>query len=373
MMNNQLRNDEIKPNELMTRLRFVNWKLISSFWFTHSSFTKPLSKHQLSQFCSHLSLLLSSGVPLLEALTIVKRLSKIKGLDDMVEKINHGQSFADALGERFPPMLVSSVAAAERSGSLEEVLQQLAKYYEGRAEAEDKIKSALIYPTFVILLCFISLAMIFLFVLPGFSEMFADLEVELPLFTQGLLMVGSGLASYWYLFLFIILVGGYLSWRYVKTSKGKEKLYKTLLRSKLYTKTQIAQVFRTLGSMLAGGVPIIEALNHVVGSIKNICFRQTISELSLEIENGAKMSELLSKNKLFPLETSQMIAVGENTGRLDQMLLNVADLFERERELFIKRFTTMLEPALTLFVGLIVGLIAISMFMPMIDMISKLE
>jgi len=332
-----------------------------------------MKQHQLSQFCSHLSLLLSSGIPLLESLKIVARISKIKGVDQIIEKVNHGQSFAEALGDKFPPMLVSSIAAAERAGNLEQVLKQLAGYYEGRAEAEDKIKSALIYPVFVILLCFVSLAMIFFFVLPGFAEMFAELEVDLPLFTIILITTGTVLAAYWYLFLLFLLSAAYLSWRYLKTSLGREKLEKTLLKSKLYANSQIAYVFRTLGSMLSGGIPIVEAFNHVAGSIKNSCFQKIIINICLEVENGAKLSELLGQNKLFPLEASQMIEVGENTGRLDQMLISVADLFERERELFIKRFTTMLEPALTLFVGLVVGVIAISMFLPMIDMISKLE
>ncbi len=125
--------------------------------------------------------------------------------------------------------------------------------------------------------------------------------------------------------------------------------------------------------MLAGGVPIVEAFNHVVSSIKNVYFKEIVADLAVKVENGARLSELLSANKIFPRQTSQLVAVGENTGQLDQMLINVADLFERERELFIKRFTTLLEPGLTLFVGLVVGLIAVSMFLPMIDMISKLE
>ncbi len=170
-----------------------------------------MKQHQLSQFCSHLSLLLSSGVPLIESLKIVSRMSKIKGLDEVVSQISQGQSFAEALGKDWPPMLVSSVAAAERAGNLETVLQDLAKYYEDRAEAEDKIKSALIYPAFVILLCCVSLAMIFLFVLPGFSDMFADLGVELPFYTRILLMLGSSLAAYWYLFLFLAILAVYLS------------------------------------------------------------------------------------------------------------------------------------------------------------------
>ena len=120
-------------------------------------------------------------------------------------------------------------------------------------------------------------------------------------------------------------------------------------------------------------IPIVEAFHHVTRSIKNTCFQKVIVGIGLEVENGARLSELLGQNKLFPFEACQIIEVGENTGRLDQMLINIADLFDRERELFIKRFTTMLEPALTLLVGLVVGVIAISMFLPMIDMISKLE
>jgi len=145
------------------------------------------------------------------------------------------------------------------------------------------------------------------------------------------------------------------------------------LRSKLYAREQISQCFRTLGSLLMAGVPIIAALETILASIKNQTFKKIIMELKAEVENGARFSAVLVKQEIFPREACQMIEVGENSGQLDQMLLSVADFLERERDVFIKRFTSLLEPALTLFVGLVVGVIALAMFLPMIDMISKLQ
>ncbi|MEA3493083.1 MAG: type II secretion system F family protein [Candidatus Margulisiibacteriota bacterium] len=344
--------------------------IFSSFWFLNSSFKKKnVEKREISRFCGQLKMLLSSGVPLLQSLSIVSNILKGKQYEEIIQRITDGESLAAAMKESFPPMVASSIEGAERVGNLEEVLGRLTKYYEDRAENEDKIKSSLMYPAFVILLCFLSLIVLFTFVLPGFKGMFADLQIELPLFTRIIIGTGDLFSSAWKSLLMALILFLVFVLKYKKT--GKIDVW--LLKINFISKDQIINSFRMLGSLLNGGISILDALKTTTNSIRNRAFKQIIIDIQDDVENGEKVSQSLLKNNIFPQETVQMIAVGESSGKLGEMLLNISSFYEKERELFIKRFTSMLEPALTLFVGIIVGVIAISMFLPMINMISNLQ
>lgn len=331
------------------------------------------SKHQTARFCNQLHMLLRSGIPLLEALTIIKNMLRSQEYDQVIEKITEGEPLAKALENCCPPMVISSIKSAEKSGSLEQTLKKLGSYYDERAELESKMKSALIYPSFVILLCLVSLIVLLVFVLPGFKSLFVDLDADLPIFTQVIIGIGEVVSKIWYVFVVIVLVLTVVIMRYKKTKKGALALDKLLLRIRFFSREQVVLGFRTLGSLLSSGIPIVEALKITVGSSNNMAFKEIIWSVKEQIEEGEKFSKTLSKYHLFPKEAIQMLAVGENSGSLAEMLLNISDFYEKERDVFIKRFTTMLEPALTVFVGLVVGVIAIAMFMPMVDMISKLQ
>jgi type IV pilus assembly protein PilC len=310
-------------------------------------------------------MLLSAGVPLLEGLRIVKNISKRKEYESLIQKISEGGSLARAMRNFFPPMVSSSIEGAEKAGNLEEVLARLSKYYEDRAEVEEKIKSALIYPCFVIILCLVCLFVLFFFVLPGFKTLFEDLDAELPLFTR--IIVNSG--EVWYIPV-SMLASLCVSFFWLRRTKRMDAM---ILKVKFLRRGEVIQIFRSLGSLLAGGIPIVEALNTAARSSRNKAVQNIIINVREEIENGVRLSEALAQHKMFPKESVQMLSVGENSGKLAEMLLSISDFYEKERETAIKRFTTMLEPAMTLFVGLVVGVIAIAMFLPMISMISRLQ
>lgn len=334
---------------------------------------KNLSKREIARFSNQLKMLLSSGVPLLKSLRIVNSISKHNKYEILAQRLSEGESLAVAMRGHFPPMVISSVAGAEKAGNLEEVLGRLAKYYEERAETEEKIKSSLLYPCFVIFLSLVSLIVIFMFVLPGFKEMFVDLETELPIFTQIIMGGGEFILATWYIPFIVCFVLGILFVRFQKTDQGKFKIDSLLLQIRFLQREQVCQGFRTLGSLLGGGIPIVEAFKTTIDSIKNRAFKKIILEIKESVENGERLSEVFSRYRIFPQEAIQMISVGEGVGNLSDMLLSIADFYEKEREVFIKRFTSLLEPALTLFVGIIVGVIAISMFLPMINVISELQ
>jgi len=344
--------------------------------FGHSG--RIFNKREISRICGHricgqLQMLLASGVPLLEGLRIVRGMTGRKEFDALIQGISEGESLARAMQEYFPAMVVSSVEGAEKAGNLEEVLAKLSKYYEDRAEVEEKVKSALIYPSFVVILCLASLIVLFLFVLPGFKNLFLDLDADLPVFTQVLMNLGDVFSKTWFIpFLFLFILGILFSC-FKRTEQGALKWDKLILKIRLLSREQVILGLRTLGSLLQGGIPIVEALKTTANSTKNRAFQQIILEIKLAIENGERMSEVLSGYRLFPRETIQMISVGEQSGKLAEMLLNISNFYEKEREVFIKRFTALLEPTLTLAVGVVVGIIAVGMFLPMINMISKLQ
>ncbi len=332
-----------------------------------------LNKREVSRFCGQLQMLLAAGVPLLSAMRIVKNILQREEIDILIQHISEGESLGKTMRPHFPSLAANSIECAEKMGNLEDALGRLCKYYEDRAEIEDKIKSALIYPAFVIILCLLSLIVLFVFVLPGFKTLFADLGADLPLFTRIIISTGDIFSRFWYVPLSVILISGILFARYRRTEDGAKAVDGFILKIRSLCREQIIQGFRTLGSLLQAGIPITEALNTTANSSNNRAFKQIVFEIKEAIENGERMSDVLSGYKIFPKEAIQMISVGENSGTLDRMLLNISSFYEKEKELFIKRFTTLLEPALTLFVGVVVGVIALAMFLPMINMISKLQ
>ncbi len=334
---------------------------------------RTLTKREIARFCGQLKMLLSSGVPLLESLRIVRNILRHKEYEDLIQHISEGESLAISMKGYFPTMVTSSVESAERVGNLEEVLGRLAIYYEDRAEIEEKIKSSLVYPTFVIILCALSVVVLFLFVLPGFKSLFLDLGAELPLLSRILIGLGDLFSQLWYIPVLTIFAFAAAFSFYRRTEKGAFGIDRFFLRIRFISREYIIQGFRTLGSLLEGGISILEALKATADSSRNRAFQKIMVEVREAVENGEKLSRSLSKYRLFPQEAVQMVAVGENSGRLGEMLANIANFYEKEKELFIKRFTSMLEPILTLAVGVVVALIALAMFLPMVNMISKLQ
>ena len=334
---------------------------------------RDLSKRRIARFCGQLQILLSSGVPLLESLRIAKNILRRKEIDGIIGRISEGEPLEKAMQGCFPPLVTNSIGCAEKAGNLEEVLGRLGKYYEERAEVEEKLKSALIYPIFVMVLCALSLIVLFLFVLPGFKSLFLDLEADLPFFTRCIIGLGDISSKFWHVPFAVILGAGILFGRYRRTEHGVKRIDGWALKIRSHCREQIIQGFRTLGSLLRAGLPITAALDTTANSSRNSVFKRIILEIKGSIENGERLSAVLSRYSIFPRESIQMIAVGENSGTLAEMLLNISSFFEKEREVFIKRATTLLEPVMTLFVGAMVGIIALAMFLPMINMISRLQ
>jgi type II secretory pathway component PulF len=336
--------------------------------------TKGLSKQEIAAFCDQLRMLLASGAPLLQALQIANRLAKKPGyFDRLIAKVEQGEALSVAFSGYFPPLVTSSLHSAERAGNLEEVLRQLSSHYEAEVEQESKIKSALVYPLFIVVLCLISLLVMVVFVLPGFKSLLSDMEGELPLLTRIMIGFGEALANYWFIPVAAVLPLKVMGKRYRQTDRGKRQVDQLLFKIGPIRRAQTMPCFRSLGSLLRGGVPINRALQTVAAAAPNLVLREKLSLAGGMVENGELLSQSLKQQGLLTEELSRIVAVGENTGQLAEMLLGVANYYDKEQAVSIKRYTALLEPVLTLTVGLFVGLLALSMFLPLINMLSKLQ
>ena len=330
-----------------------------------------LNNRKTARFCSHLQMLLTSGLQLLPALNLISGQTKDKRLSKQIllaaERLSEGLSLSEAAAHFLPPIAQSSIRSAEKAGNLDDVLGQLSGYYENKAEIEEKIKGALVYPIFVLVLSLAIVSVIFLFVLPGMRGMFEEIGGELPLLTR--LIFG---AADWFgpLLLALILFGGLL---YFFGIRGKRLKWKIPLLNKLVQQDSTINGFSALGSLLQSGTSLSDALEMVLASSTNEEFGGIIGEAKAAVENGSSLSAAFSRGGCFSNETIQMLEVGENSGRLAEMLLNIAEYQARERELLLKKITALLEPALTLSVGLVVGCIVLAIFLPMMSMISAIN
>jgi general secretion pathway protein F len=318
-----------------------------------------------------LSALVSAGLPLDRSLATLAELADNPELRRIVTEVLHavqgGKSLAEALGQHkaFPPLYVNMVRAGEIGGFLEQVLQRLAEYLERAQQLRDDVKAALTYP--VILTCALggSMAFLLVYVLPKFSALFGDLGKALPLQAQVVLAVSEVVRAYWWVMGLGAVAGG-LSLRYwTSTPRGRFGWDQWKLRIPLVgnvlRKMEVSSLARTLGTLLRSGVPMLQALGVVKEIAGNQVIARSLGEVEVGVREGAGVAEPLARAGVFPTLAIQMIAVGEETGRLDELLLRVAEHFDRDVRMQIQQFTRLLEPVLILVMGLGVGFIVISM------------
>jgi len=334
---------------------------------------KTFNKREIFRFCSQLQLLITSGVPLLDALSMIARLTKNPVYNNMAEKLSEGESLARAMSAYFPPVISGSIESAEKAGNLEEVLGRLSAYYKSQVEIEEKIKSAMLYPCLVIILCFFSLLILILFVVPDFKSMFKELGISLPLITTIFMALAEYLAGSWLILISLSLVFIFILKKVLQTERGGACLDHLQMKIRFFYEEQVLQVLRSLGYLLQGGIPLNLALALTVQSIKNRVLKRAMVNLKNEVENGAELNQALSQAPCFSSQIINMVALGEKSGRLSEMLLSATDFYEMEREIFVKRLITLFEPGLTLVVGLLVAVVALAMFLPMINMLSGLQ
>lgn len=333
---------------------------------------KKVKKRELMHLCGQLAVFIRSGVSVLEALLVISDETSNKllkaALDGMRVSLESGLRFSEAASEHselFPGYSVEVLRSAELTGNLDEVLDQLATYLEREIDTSQKVKSALAYPIVVTGLAVLVSTVLVVYVLPKFRSFFKSLNAKLPLPTRMLLAVATWLGNWgiWLgIVLLVVLVAALLA---VRTQRGKEIRDTLVLKipviGDLIHTAIIERFCRLLASMTVAGVPLPEAIAVVTAATNNMVFRKGLTQARAAMMRGEGLAGPLSATGLFPGAARQMFAVGESTGNLDDQLVAASNYLDRELEYKIKRFTTIMEPAVIIAVGVIVGFVAIAL------------
>ncbi len=339
----------------------------------------------LAIFARQFSTMLDAGVSLVRCLDVLQqqtsnaRLRKI--LVDLSTRVESGESLSRAMARHpkaFSQLIIGLIRAGEVGGVLEESLQRIAHFLEKDVELRRKIRSALTYPVIVLLAAIGIVIFLVSWLVPQFASLFKDLGIKnMPAPTQFLIDFSAFLTQRWYIII-IALVVVIIAYRlFVSTRIGRRVADRVKLRipvfGPLHHKIVMARFSRTMGTLLTSGVPILQALETVAGVVGNAVVADAVLESRARIREGEKIADPLQKSKMFPPMVVHMVSVGEESGSLDHMLNKIADFYENEVETTIASLTAAIEPVMIVILGFIVGFIVISMFLPMIEVISNLS
>ncbi|MCK4948286.1 MAG: type II secretion system F family protein [Candidatus Aureabacteria bacterium] len=338
----------------------------------------------IAVFTMQLSNLINSGMPLVKALSVLVRQTENKKLKAVTESLRNdvqgGSSFSDAIAKYpliFSRLYVSMIKAGELGGILEIVLASLSEFLEEDQALKSKIKAALVYPAVMSLVGVATVLFLMAFVIPRFVMMFQDIGRTLPLPTQILIFGSRFLRTYWWIYLPMSFLLVFVFRRYIRKDEGKAALDRIKLKmpvfGKIIRKVAIARFARTLGTLIQNGVSILNALKMTREIVANRMFAEEINKIHTELKDGGNLTQLLTKCKEFPPIVADMVAIGEETGKIDDSLLKVAGSYEREIENELKGLTSLLEPAVILFMGIIVGFIVLAMLLPVFEITSVIQ
>jgi type IV pilus assembly protein PilC len=343
-----------------------------------------VSAKKLCQFTRQFSTLQDAGLPVLRSLRILEHQMKPgvlkNALIDVVEDVESGSSLSEAFGKHpkcFDRLYVNMVKAGEAGGALEVILKRLADFKEKAQTLKRRITGAMVYPTVVILVAVLILTFIMISIIPKFEKIFKDFKMKLPSLTEWLMATSRWFTNYWYV-LPLFPLGFFLLLKIVRMNKtGSYALDRTYLWlpiiGSLIEKTIVARTTRTLGTLISSGVPILEALSIVRETCTNAVFERMYTRVYESIREGDTISQPLKETKLVDDMVINMIDVGEETGDLDTMLYKIADVYDEEVNVLVESLIKMLEPLMTVLLGLIIGTIVIALFMPLLKLLDGLS
>ena len=346
--------------------------------------TVKVKKKELMHFTRQLAVFVKAGIPLTEAMEVIgdetTDVALQRTITQMVEDLRNGSTLsgaADKHPEAFPSYYTGILSSAELTGKLDETLENLAGYLERELDTRSKVVTALSYPGVVMVLAVFTVAVLAGYVLPQFKPLFEELDAELPFATRALLFSADLFTVMWYIpFSFLMLVFGWIYWMR-KTEKGKvfkdHFVLKIPIIRGIIEYSILERFCRILGAMVKAGVPLPEAMRTTTASTTNIYFRERLDIAQAEMMEGAGFFKPLAATGLFPGAAKQMFKVGEETGTLDRQLEVASTYFDRELESRIKRFTTMFEPAMIVFVGVMVGFVAVALVQAMYGVLDGMK
>ena len=335
-------------------------------------------------FTRQFSTMINSGLPLVQALTILAEQTDNKALAEVTKKVvfdvESGNTVADALSKHpraFTNLYVNMVAAGEAGGILDTILMRLATFLEKNDALVRKVKGAMIYPTVIMSVAGIAVVVLLIFVIPVFAGMFASGGMALPLPTRIVIAASGFLKAYWWVIGAIGISGGYMGKKYYATSNGKLVIDRLMLKvpvlGDVLRKSAVSRFTRTLGTLISSGVSILEGLEITAKTAGNRVIQDAIMQSRSSIAGGDTIAQPLQKSKVFPPMVISMIAVGEQTGGLDEMLSKIADFYDEEVDAAVSNLLSLLEPIMIVFLGVVVGGMVVAMYLPIFDMVNAVQ
>jgi type IV pilus assembly protein PilC len=371
---NRLRADGLNPRKVRKAAKEIT-----------ISFGSGVQPKELQIFTRQLATMIDAGLPLVQCLDILanQQQNKIfaRVLNQVKASVEQGATFSDALKKHpkiFDELYVNLVAAGEVGGILDTILNRVATYIEKAVKLKGQLKSAMVYPIAVLLIAFAVIAVMMIKVIPTFEEMYKEFDgAKLPKPTQVVIAISNGFIDYWYvifgaLFGVVVFVSAAL-----KYDKPHNILDATLLKlpimGPVLRKVVVARFTRTLGTLLASGVPILDALEICAKTAGNRVVKRSIMHAREKIAEGQDMAGPLGETKVFPAMVIQMIGVGEQTGAMDSMLQKVADFYEEEVDIAVGAMTSLIEPAMMAFLGVVVGGLIVAMYLPIFEIAGNIN
>ena len=335
-----------------------------------------ITPKDIAIFSRQLATMITAGVPLVQGLDIIGRGHENPRVQELILSIKSdvegGTSLAESLGKHplyFDALFCNLVRAGEHAGVLETLLHKIATYKEKTEAIKGKIKKALFYPTAVIIVAFIVTSILLIFVVPEFQSLFSSFGANLPAFTLLVINISKVFQHYWWVIFGVLILAGVGFMQAKKRSRRFNEIFDRFLLKipiigAILTKATIARYARTLSTMFAAGVPLVEALESVAGATGNIIYSNAVMQMRDNVSTGQQLQLAMRQTGLFPNMVTQMVAIGEEAGSLDEMLSKVADFYEAEVDNAVDALSSLLEPLIMVILGVIVGGLVIAMYLP---------
>ena len=359
----QLRKQGVTPTRVQKQLKFGSGK-------------KAITGQEIAIFSRQMSTMMKAGVPLVQSLELVARGNENKSMTEMIlavkTSIESGLPFAEALAlhpRQFDDLYVNLVEAGEKSGALESLLDKIATYKEKTETIKKKIKKAMTYPAAVVVVAFVVTGILLYFVIPQFESLFQGFGADLPAFTKMVVSLSKFVTAYWWM-LILIPIAGVFAFKeaHHRSANFRRFLDRAALKAPLFGeilyKGAVARFARTLSTMFAAGVPLVEAMDSVAKAAGNIVYTEGIMKMKDQVSTGTQLQLCMAQSNLFPAMAVQMIGIGEESGSLDAMCAKVADFYEEEVDNMVDSLASLMEPMIMAVLGVLVGGLVVAMYLP---------
>lgn len=345
----------------------------------HYGLLGGLKRRDQVQFTRDLSALLRAGLPLVQALTKLRVRMKQSAWGtvaaDVQARLEDGATFSEALSaypNLFDSMYVNLIRSGEDGGTLPDVLARLATLGERRDEVRSRVRMAMVYPAVMMGLGVVTVLVLLTFVVPMFTGIFADTDQVLPLPTRILMLMSDFMVQWWYAVVLAVSLGSYAVYQFARSAQGATFFGQFSLKmpylKRIVVLSEVASFSQTMGTLLGNGIPVVQALDVTADTLRNAAFQEEVRTMHRAIFDGERLSDCLERTERFPDLVASVVGVGEESGTLSEALLQVADDMERDLDRAIKVFMTLLEPAMIVGVGIIVGFIVMSIILPIFQL-----